>query len=375
MTSYGEGFSLPASEAAIMSKPIICPRVGGHIDFIEKDNKYFIDGVWDTVFGDSPYDIDGMWFKPTISSTCKKMRLAYDDWKLGTLAQEGLKNKTLLDKGGFSRDYIGNKLLKILNKKNHKETETKLSILKRKIKNKNLSEQMSELKEEYAGQDCYILNCGPSLLEHDPEKLRNFLKDKLTFTVKQAFDLYKEVSDFHFFNCSNLPSVESGPHYENLKDTILISSSNYDEYRRWGHYQSSDIFFKIPIRTEINNEFLVRTKKIEEYLLKNNLTRPCGPGIMYETVLFMAIHLGVKSIKVLGWDLTMDKVTEKDYKHFYGSTNNLANRGDILDWEIEETRKFSEDFYNWCLENNICLSLISSQSSLYSGIPREKLEL
>ena len=236
---------------------------------------------------------------------------------------------------------------------------------------------MKILKDKYHGEDCYILNCGPSLNDHNHEDLKKFLKNKLTFTIKQAQDIFAEVSDFHFFNCSNLPkrNTATNIHYQNSRDTITVASSNYEQYQRWPITQTSDIFFKIPIRTEINNEFLVRTKNIDEYLIKNNLTRPCGPGIMYETVLFMAIHLGVKSITVLGWDLTMDKVTEDNYKHFYGSTEKLVNRGDILDWEIEETRKFSETFFNWCTNNGISLSLVSEQSSLSPNIPRIKLEL
>lgn len=375
ITSLGEGFSIPTADAAAMSKPVICPRHGGHVDFLPTDNKYFIDGIWDSVYDTPPYDPDGLWFKPTVISTRNKMRLAYEDWKLGTLKDEGAKNQEIALGGDFSRESIGNTLLKAVS--TPKRERSRIEDIKLKIRNLPLQEKISYLKDSFKDEDCYILNCGPSLSEQDPEKLKNFLKDKLTFTVKQSFDLYKEISDFHFFNCSNLPNPKEKfePYYENLKDTITVSSSNYEEYQRWQVFQSSDIFFKIPIRTEIDNEFLVKTGKIEENLLKNKLTRPCGPGIMYETVLFMAIHLGVKSIKVLGWDLTMDKVTEKDYKHFYGSTDGLINRGDILDWEIEETRKFSKDFYNWCLENNISLSLVSSQSSLYSEIPREKLEL
>ena len=96
---------------------------------------------------------------------------------------------------------------------------------------------------------------------------------------------------------------------------------------------------------------------------------------MYETVLYTAIHLGVKSITCIGWDLTKDKVNESNYEHFYGTTNSLMNRGDILDWEIEETRNFSKNFYEWCNLKEIQLNLASERSSLYEGIPRVKLEI
>jgi len=71
--------------------------------------------------------------------------------------------------------------------------------------------------------------------------------------------------------------------------------------------------------------------------------------------------------------LTKEKVNESNYEHFYGSTEKLLNRGDILDWEIEETRNFSKNFYYWCKQNNVKLNLASQKSSLYENIPRVKL--
>ena len=89
----------------------------------------------------------------------------------------------------------------------------------------------------------------------------------------------------------------------------------------------------------------------------------------------MAIDLGVKSSPCIGWDLTIQKVNESNYEHFYGSTNGLINRGDILEWEIEDTREFSKSFYEWCCQNDIELKLASQRSSLYEKIPRIKLEI
>ena len=378
LTSYGEGFSLPTSEAVLAEKPVLCPDSGGHVDYLDKNSRYLFSGFWDTVFDHPPYDSDAKWYIPLISDVRQKMKLAYEDWKSdnGELQKAATNNSRTQSDGCFSRNKIGKKLLKnILQSPN--EEKSKINKLKKVIANKTLKEKLEVLKDSYKGEACYILNCGPSLSDNDPEKLKSFLSDKLVFSVKQAYDLFSEITDFHFFNCSNLPDRKLGhlPHYRYGEDTLSISSSNYDQYRRWSALQLSDIFFKIPIRTEINNEFLVRTGKIDEFLMSKSLTRPCGPGIMYETVLFMAIHLGVSSITCIGWDLTDEKVSENNYEHFYGSTEGLINRGDILSWEIEETRKFSKSFYNWCRENGIDLNIASDKSSLYEGIPRINLEL
>jgi hypothetical protein len=106
--------------------------------------------------------------------------------------------------------------------------------------------------------------------------------------------------------------------------------------------------------------------------MENQLTRPCGPGIMMETVLYTAIHLGVSRITAIGWDINNAKKLE-DHKHFYGETKSLYNRGDILDWEVEANQKASEHFYKWLQEKDIELVLASNKSSLYNGIPRINL--
>ena len=246
------------------------------------------------------------------------------------------------------------------------------------ILQKTLEKKLDALHNSYEGETCYILNCGPSLNDIPEDELREKLKDKLVFSVKQTYEKFGDITDFHIYNCANLPSLKGDgffqEHYQYDKEVISIASSNYNIGVRWSMFQKNDIYFKIPIRTEINNEFLVKTKQFDQYLMKSHSERPCGPGIMYETVFYMALHLGVKKIVALGWDLSYnDPKSLKEYKHFYGETNNLINRGDILPWEITETRTASKDLYYWLKKNGVKLELVSKQSTLYKGIPRVKL--
>jgi hypothetical protein len=251
-----------------------------------------------------------------------------------------------------------------------------------KIDTPDMSQRrLALLKDAYKDETCYILNCGPSLNEYNEEFLNEFLKDKLTLAVKQAYHKVPDVVDFHFFNCSNMPQQDQlGCYYNYFKPSghrpIVVGSSNYDLGQRWHPMaQECDLFFKIPIRTKINNEFLVRTLRFDDYTLDKTIFRPCGPGIMYETVLYMAQYLGVKDIVVLGWDLSNDKnISPNNYKHFYGTTRDLVNRGDILGWEIEETRLASQPAHEWLKNKGIDLKLASSQSKLWKGIERIKLE-
>jgi hypothetical protein len=96
---------------------------------------------------------------------------------------------------------------------------------------------------------------------------------------------------------------------------------------------------------------------------------------MLETVIFTAVHLGVKNIFALGWDLSPNNIKSVEkYDHFFGSTQKLLNRGDMLDWEIQETREVTKDIFYWLKERGINLHLISNQSSLYENIPRLRIE-
>jgi hypothetical protein len=275
---------------------------------------------------------------------------------------------------------VGKKFIEVSKKVyDSNKKASKIRRLKKAISLKQkLGEKLEVLRNSYEGETCYILNCGPSLNEIPASDLKETLKDKLVFSVKQAYEEFSDITDFHFFNCANLPSLKGGgffqEHYQYDNEVISIASSNYNVGVRWSMFQKKDIYFKIPIRTDINNEFLVKTKEFDKYLMQEHNERPCGPGIMYETVIYMALHLGVKKIVVFGWDLSYnDPKSLKEYKHFYGGTDNLMNRGDILSWEITETREASKDLYNWLKGKGVELELVSKQSTLYKEIPRVTL--
>lgn len=372
----GEGFGLTIAEAINNRLPVLVPSDGGHTDYLCKESNFIVDGMWDACLMPlEPYEHDSNWFQPSIKSSKEQLRKAFVMWETDPT---GLQNMT-----EQSHEYF---LSKKMNLDSIKERvydnlvglyKTPLSDTRSLITRAFSIEQKLELlKDSYAGKDCYILTCGPSLQDYSKQFLDDFLKDKLVLSIKQAYTRHPEVTDFHFFNCSNLPQPSNGiEHYSYGDDgPIVVASSNYPDGSRWSQLQKKDLFFKIPIRTEIENEFICFTKEFDKYLLDSSITRPCGPGIMLETVIFMAVHLGVKNIFALGWDLSYNNIQRvDDYKHFFGSTKKLHNRGDILDWEIQATREVSKDLFYWLKDRGINLNLASEQSSLYENIPRVKL--
>ena len=387
--SRGEGFGLPISEALMHENPVVVPREGGHIDYIDEKAGFFVDGVWDTcIFNVIPYDCESNWYETTIKSGREQLRKAYNLWKddPNKLKEMGSKGKESILAGQYDPYSVGKTFFDALNRlpqetdgSIYNPIKQKTKNLKKQIKKLNsIEDKLDILENTYDGETCYILNCGPSLTKYKTKDLQKKLKDKLVFSVKQAKDYVPGVTDFHFFNCANTPLPDNAflpehYRYEN-EDPVVIASSNYDLGTRWHKFQKQDIFFKVPIRTEINNEFLCLTKQFENYTISNNVTRPCGPGIMYETVIYMAVHLGVKKIVVLGWDLSnQDPKKAKDYKHFYNDEQAMFNRGDVLPWEISITCKASEELYKWLKSKDIELELCSEESQLYKEIPRVKI--
>ena len=387
--SRGEGFGLPIAEALMHENPVVVPKEGGHIDYIDENAAFFVDGIWDTcIFNIIPYDCESNWYETTVKSGREQLRKAYNLWKEdpNKLKDMGSKGKKSILEGEYDPYSVGKTFFDALNKLPQDESDNASSPIKQKTKNlkkqikklNSLEDKLNLLENAYDGETCYILNCGPSLTKNKSKTLQEKLKDKLVFSVKQAKDYVPGVTDFHFFNCANTPMPDNAflpEHYRyEEEDPIVVASSNYDLGTRWHKFQKQDIFFKIPIRTEINNEFLCLTKQFENYTISNNVQRPCGPGIMYETVIYMAVHLGVKKIVVLGWDLSnQDPKKAKDYKHFYDDEQRLFNKGDVLPWEISITCKASEDLYKWLKSKDIELELCSKESQLYKEIPRVKI--
>ena len=394
LTSRGEGFGLPIAEALTKGLPVLVPKEGGHTGYIHKDAAFLVDGHWDTcLFNIVPYENDGEWYECHINSTRKQLRKAYNLWKhkreelkaMGNIGRDNVLS------GEYSPLKIGEMSYETVKSSDEAFVHTSLSgyelgkVKKKRLEIKSkllklptLEEKVELLKDSFEGETCYILSCGPSLSDYDPDFLREKLKNKLVLSVKQAYETFPDITDFHFFNCANMPPPMNPPLWEHYvydkMSPVTIASSNYAHGQRWSRFQKNDLFFKVPIRTEINNEFLSVTKDFEKYTLDNQVERPCGPGIMYETVLYAALHLGVKKIVALGWDLCYNNPKElDDYEHFFGSTESLHNRGDILDWEIDSTREASEHLYKWLKERGVELELASDKSSLYKKIPRVQL--
>ena len=91
-----------------------------------------------------------------------------------------------------------------------------------------------------------------------------------------------------------------------------------------------------------------------------------GPGMFYEMMIPLCLHLGVKNIVTIGWDL---KVTD-EHKHFY--TDKMDCKPQV--GELEQAVNSTEPFYDWCVKNNINLKIISNINEVDDRFRRIELE-
>jgi len=251
----------------------------------------------------------------------------------------------------------------------------------------NVGDKMKQLHNYYMGEKCYIISCGPSLKDMDPNLIKSICGDNLVLTIKQAYNLYQEITDFHLFNFCNLDIYN----YTSKLDTITIYMDNDEKINR-----SVDISLVLE-KKYILNKFKSRHLRhpplakiphvFPSYLFTKRLDRPEGPGIMYELGIYLAIHLGVKEINVIAWDLDykpprvgFNRITREkliypiEDSHFYGSNHHTNKEIDKIITENEDIIKSSKILFLWLKKIGIQLNIISPTSKLDPIIPRIKLE-
>ena len=228
-----------------------------------------------------------------------------------------------------------------------------------------------------AEDEVVILASGPTISKYSEEQFSKFFENKDIFSIKQCYSKFPEQTDVHFFNCSNLPIDETrrriGYTYPEDSPFVIASSNFLNGGGRWSQDQFKNIFFKIPTLQHSSKDFLFHTGKLNENKFCNTLSRPCGPGIMLETVLYFAVHLGYKSIYTIGWDYTGNN---GKYGHFYNKgdkAKKVAIPGDIFKGELEAMLPFTDTIAEWLEENNTNLKVVGNLSIVSDKFQRVEI--
>jgi glycosyltransferase involved in cell wall biosynthesis len=111
----GEGFGRPLLEFSLVNKPIIASNWSGHIDFLDKEFCYLVEGNLTPVHRSAIVEKmilkESEWFTPTDSDAASGLRRVFEDYKkYAELAKrQGYKSRT-----GFSWEVMAEQLDQIL---------------------------------------------------------------------------------------------------------------------------------------------------------------------------------------------------------------------------------------------------------------------
>ena len=237
----------------------------------------------------------------------------------------------------------------------------------------SIEERLQLLKNKYQDETAYIVTCGPSLSKHDANVLKSKLKDKLVISIKQAYNILKEETDFHLLNTYNFSNYEWDP------KTIVywsLSKSFADEQLQRIVNMEAPIDLYIPV---INPPFINRSQTIQStcnfedfHMMETHTEVKFGVGMMYEMAIPLILLLGCKKVVSIGWDLGDPGNSTTEWSHFYKNNVNKITRP--ADGEIEEKLKSTDKLYDWFLKKGIDFKIISNESFVSPKFPRITLD-
>ena len=250
---------------------------------------------------------------------------------------------------------------------------------------KQHEEKIAFLKNQYAGRSCFILAPGPSVRDPILQELKEDLHNNLVFCIKGTYVDHASVCDFHFLNDCNLPYKNglAGYQYSVQSNPIVVASSGFVEERmrsRVGDHQRWDIFCRVldpNVYPHHNMGYVLENLNFEAGTFDNTYLRPCGPSLTIETVLYMAVHLGVKNIFALGLDggtkFTHVFADGPKNVHLDGRPRTQAEL-EFKNWEIDITTSGTGPLQKWLQTKGINLFMISAISTWHHNIPRLSLK-
>ena len=217
-------------------------------------------------------------------------------------------------------------------------TSERLILTARTREGKSLLSLYAACKVKEDNPDTIVLIISPNLTANVDDyvgKMNYFEAIKATGVDLKTYKKNKKELTFEF---AGIP----------IQNNIYVVNCDYryiDELVELCSHSSKQIFMVVDEALGTTDAYFANkaTKRFDDFDLATNVDRPCGPGIMYETVIFMAAHLGVKKIIAVGWDLSQTNPKKpNEYEHFYKNEKMLI-KGDILPWEVAATCEASKE--------------------------------
>jgi hypothetical protein len=160
----------------------------------------------------------------------------------------------------------------------------------------------------FAGARCLVVSAGPSAIYWE-NIYKSMDKPVVVVCVKQAIELSSidKLCHVHFCNPWNLKKYQ----YDDQSILRVFTSSN----RAPRSFQDWDVTFNVARAKGGLETSLLSKQCFSNYTISNSkYSRPWGPGIMIETVLYALMHMGCADITTIGWDC-LDGCLQNN--HFY----------------------------------------------------------
>lgn len=181
----------------------------------------------------------------------------------------------------------------------------------------SMEQRFERLHDSFKDETAFLFSCGPSF---KPEIVRDggqLLKDRLVIAIKQTLPQLRGLADFHLYNPINHMKYDADP------NTIrfLTHCPDKSKWKTFGPKPDleADIDPLVPDVYSTREDWLICNHRFQDYLFTNQLFRPWGPGIVIESALYFALHLGVRRLICFGWDVSTGTNSKNPSPHFYDS--------------------------------------------------------
>jgi len=249
------------------------------------------------------------------------------------------------------------------------------------IQLEDIPERLLHLKDAYKGETCYVVSAGPSLKNYTDDELQTALKDELVISVKQSFNRIPNIADFHVLNFTNFQ-----PYSYPYKNNIVVWEVFEQFHPQMILQNKLKCELMLPVTGNHNPDIVSRINEsqagklsFDEFSLDKTINRMYGPGIMYETVIHLAVYLGVSKIVTLGWDIgDVNKFKGDDLyedvwqDHSYDDTSEkMAYAPTPMNFHEVNTVVNSTEYLNtWLQSKDIELNIISDTNPAHESIKR-----
>ena len=192
----------------------------------------------------------------------------------------------------------------------------------------SLRGKLEILRENMKYKEAIVLSCGPSLNSLQKRQILDFAENKLLISIKEAFFKFPE-SHINLINSHRYPGSRHSYNNLNYENVIKIFSKGYTK-----NFEKNDYFdlkfqeIQISKSHEtMSKKSLLALKNFKDFEFDKSLTRPWGPGIMFETVFYLLKFLNFTRIYILGWDLSIEN---DGIPHFFDNSND-KDGNDVFD--------------------------------------------